>query len=405
MAEGKCTFFLASKNRKCKLDATPGTLFCGIHNPDTSNQRIPCPVNGNHTIFKNKLDEHLQVCPDLKHDPTRLPCYSQGIHVMKKTAAVVPQEHDSATKPEGATTTINEKLLSRIREASSTLEKHVIRVKYEEFRPDVTQVMEEMKSVSEKHTPQHVGLATIMHRLGVLQQSNVFVEMCAGKGGLAAFLKHQYFQDSPATRVIAIDRGSFRRKKDSQHHLERVRIDVADLDFGKLEGVGNDPSKNVVIFGKHACGAATDWTLRCVTESPNIQSNIVCIVIALCCHQLCDAQEYVRCVECLGVQSADEFDKLRHVTSWALESTTSSAGEREELGFMAKRVLNLGRAQHMMTKGYLCALVEYCDRGASKENVALVCVKSSVCSDESKLRELLTVGPEMERPKRPREEQ
>jgi hypothetical protein len=62
----------------CNVGRTPGSLFCGTHKPndedcgsratkkskykDVKVERIPCPLDPSHSIYKHDLDKHLKIC-------------------------------------------------------------------------------------------------------------------------------------------------------------------------------------------------------------------------------------------------------------------------------------------------------------------------------------------------------
>ena len=75
-----CMFWMARKRRYCGLNRTPGTMFCGVHMPDSEEmptttskrqrsrtaerrKRIPCPHDPNHSIFECNLAKHTLTCP------------------------------------------------------------------------------------------------------------------------------------------------------------------------------------------------------------------------------------------------------------------------------------------------------------------------------------------------------
>jgi hypothetical protein len=43
---GRCAFFVARKQRHCKMTVAPGLTFCGLHLAEATGQgepRVPCP--------------------------------------------------------------------------------------------------------------------------------------------------------------------------------------------------------------------------------------------------------------------------------------------------------------------------------------------------------------------------
>jgi hypothetical protein len=74
----QCHYFMEKKRRLCNVGRTPGSLFCGTHKPndedcgsrankkskykDLKVERIPCPLDPSHSIYKHDLDKHLKIC-------------------------------------------------------------------------------------------------------------------------------------------------------------------------------------------------------------------------------------------------------------------------------------------------------------------------------------------------------
>lgn len=66
-----CRYYVAQKRRYCKfklLNAHDG--YCSIHNTAGSgaSERIPCPIDGRHLIYKRDLDKHLLKCSRVLED-------------------------------------------------------------------------------------------------------------------------------------------------------------------------------------------------------------------------------------------------------------------------------------------------------------------------------------------------
>ena len=74
----QCMFYMAKKQRLCNVERCQGSLYCGNHRPaedGASNralkvskgksielERIPCPVDPTHTIYRHNLASHTAVC-------------------------------------------------------------------------------------------------------------------------------------------------------------------------------------------------------------------------------------------------------------------------------------------------------------------------------------------------------
>ncbi|GMI46353.1 hypothetical protein TrCOL_g3378 [Triparma columacea] len=80
----RCHSYHKRKSRFCRMHPLPGLNYCGTHRPSSSlsspltssssssssqsklNERVPCPLDPSHTVFKHKLTSHLKKCPKAK---------------------------------------------------------------------------------------------------------------------------------------------------------------------------------------------------------------------------------------------------------------------------------------------------------------------------------------------------
>jgi tRNA:m4X modification enzyme len=84
---GKCQFFLATKRRYCKFDATPGQQFCGNHvleGTGVGPKRVMCPY-GNHSVLESELKKHKAKCPTYRYWQAKQqqPCYLEDCNAGK----------------------------------------------------------------------------------------------------------------------------------------------------------------------------------------------------------------------------------------------------------------------------------------------------------------------------------
>jgi tRNA:m4X modification enzyme len=167
----------------------------------------------------------------------------------------------------------------------------------------------------------------------------VYVELGAGRGYLSYFLVDAY---GPAD-VLLVERKSYRFKAERSiaqqrgsgaaaagagagtaaaaaaaaavGSVGRLRVDIKDLDMTRVAAVAG---RDVVVTGKHLCGAATDLALRCcldtISNRRQTQSNntattadtnnnsenntlapfsVKGVAIATCCHHVCSWRTYV----------------------------------------------------------------------------------------------------------------
>lgn len=163
-------------------------------------------------------------------------------------------------------------------------------------------------------------------------------------------------------------------------------------------------------FGKHLCGAATDFTLRCAQQNLQHSTGVLRgLAIATCCHHRCTWQHYVNqpFFERLGF-SPEEFELISWMTGWALcgheappgattepQAATSpcfpaadgctdatepdvtdgggiSRSQRIDIGQKCKALIDQGRLEWLQESGFQAESVLYVPSDVSGENRLLV---------------------------------
>ena len=80
--EGRCNFFVATKNRHCKMLCLPNERYCGEHmneaTVDGGRRRVPCPLDPKHTVFEDYLQRHMAKCNS--RPAPKEPFYELGIN-------------------------------------------------------------------------------------------------------------------------------------------------------------------------------------------------------------------------------------------------------------------------------------------------------------------------------------
>jgi tRNA:m4X modification enzyme len=146
-----------------------------------------------------------------------------------------------------------------------------------------------------------------------------------------------------------------------------------------------------VAIAKHLCGGATDICLSSLTREDLLNVQPTGLLIAPCCHHSCDLRTYVnvKYLEELGLKQ-EEMKKLFAATMWAnsgainkkkleeMKELGIASKERTCMGFVAKRIINIGRLLYMQSKGYEVMLKKYCTLEYSPENLILICHKLSL---------------------------
>uniref|UniRef100_UPI00358FEDC4 tRNA:m(4)X modification enzyme TRM13 homolog isoform X5 n=1 Tax=Myxine glutinosa TaxID=7769 RepID=UPI00358FEDC4 len=213
-----------------------------------------------------------------------------------------------------------------------------------------------------KHLQQQASILGNLEHLALLRPGHCFVEFGAGRGHLAHWVQRALPADKHA-HFLLIDRSTARFKVDGKHkqgagEFERLQIDIQHLDLRKVPKI-SQKGFPVVGIGKHLCGSATDFALRCLAEQlPNLTnhvqsdlgvedprtedheswkagfgsqdlrsesrdqsrkgSSVAGLVIALCCHHRCRWRDYVgkEFFRARGLGSKD-FSRLCRLSSWA----------------------------------------------------------------------------------------
>ena len=170
---------------------------------------------------------------------------------------------------------------------------------------------------------------------------------------------------------------------------KRLNVDIKDLDLSKLTELENI---KCVAISKHLCGAATDISLRCILNHIESGGEMKGMVIALCCHHICNFGMYINQEYLLKHNiTATEFSFLSTLSSWATNGASKEVvgdpddeithwsklcyDERETFGLKCKRVIDMGRIEYLQQNGYKVELSYYVDKDKSLENLVLTAVK------------------------------
>uniref|UniRef100_A0A8C4X033 tRNA:m(4)X modification enzyme TRM13 n=1 Tax=Eptatretus burgeri TaxID=7764 RepID=A0A8C4X033_EPTBU len=308
----RCAFFVSHKHRLCKMIPSAGCRYCGEHaacEPDTTvgqqRKRIPCPLDPKHSVYADALQKHLKKCNSRERP---LPVY----YMKNINTEESDDEEDS--------------------DNNDTLP---------------------------LHTEEVAGLIAKIERFS---EGHCFVEFGAGRGHLAHWVQRALPANKRA-HFLLIDRSTARFKVDGKHkqgagEFERLKIDIQHLDLRKVPKICHEGFP-VVGIGKHLCGSATDFALRCLAEQlPNLTnhvqsdsgievpraedqdtwtagvgsqvlrsesqdwsrkgSSVAGLVIALCCHHRCRWRDYVgkEFFRARGLGCKD-FSRLCRLSSWA----------------------------------------------------------------------------------------
>ncbi|KAI8100004.1 methyltransferase TRM13-domain-containing protein [Halteromyces radiatus] len=432
----QCHYWIERKRRYCQLLAKATNKYCGEHmvvsdnnGVEESKRRVPCPFDPSHSVVQKDLEIHKTKCNARPRAPeshyalninTTLPLsqeeldFQQGIYSHKELKVqpwIARIQLDELSRSE-LDALINKVQLAYDSHVPSSIPKQVL--------SHQAIVIDGQSSKAIRHLHQQSSLLGHMLDCGMLDNKKAcFIEFGAGKGELSGHLKQALQEENGEATYILVDRKSVRNKYDRSllgtsernSKVQRIMIDIKDLQLGKIKSLQGDDNKNkpVVCLSKHLCGSATDITLKClmnyVAEEKAAGNGcpVSGIIIALCCHQMCRYEMYpnTKYLDSIGLSKL-EFDRLCKMTSWAIcgkrnvtdeseidhallleeEKEDEMGGhysgrdheEREEIGYKCKRVLDAGRLEYLEQHGFKPYLVYYVDKTSTLENCALIAV-------------------------------
>lgn len=409
---GKCGFFMDQKRRYCGMSTSQGALYCLEHfdgSVGSKTGRVPCPLDPNHTVWASNLSKHVKKCNKLKlkHMNDDEPFYVPDCNLL------------GGASPASISTQCDDDILQSIpiiRDIyANEFQEMVVQTKSNSFMEThrCSQVIS-----NKKHAIQQSSL--IQHLLdNELLLDTSFIEFGCGRAELSRYINQVVLNGLNETQQLPqftlIDRASNRMKFDSKFkddykelsagshvagHIftKRCKIDIKDLKIDPLV----ENNRDYVAVSKHLCGVATDLTLRCIANSTtlNEHARLKGLCIAMCCRHVCDADQYVNRLyietflekysKDTSVNYNSFFTSLRKICSWATSGrregsdendtnghfTNLSISQREQLGQMARRIIDEGRKNwlqdHLKVGGYKVELIKYVPSDVSLENVAMI---------------------------------
>ncbi|RWR94504.1 tRNA:m4X modification enzyme TRM13 [Cinnamomum micranthum f. kanehirae] len=468
--EKRCNFWLAKKKRFCANSPLSDSLFCGNHKPGSEEVRVPCPIDPSHSILQENLDAHVKRCPMQKQVRAlqMQPFFKKGVNCGKddEVEGLSSKSTEAKISCSGP--------YSESSEITSEMKRNAI---YQMSKPEFSGLLKKIQSIhisicsniqdsyaipeacdrwlknqgdrqlpfQEKHVLQQASILGNLEAFGIIGNSHDFddqeadehlccddssrgkietppvIEFGAGRGYLTQMLADCY----GIQKVFLVERRSYKLKADrslrqkQQMILERLRIDIEDLNLDAIESLRGVP---YLAIGKHLCGPATDLTLRCclpkrcsedgVLSSSNC--NLKGLALATCCHHLCQWKHYInkRFFSDLGI-SKEDFHAITWFTSWAVDADHGSilsdvvnhglhkhnmdpslscenrdsdvgvtgveeivrnmkAVDRAVLGLICKEIIDIGRLMWVKEHGLEAQLVKYVPSNISPENHLLV---------------------------------
>lgn len=340
--DDRCQYFLEKKRRFCSMQRKKNEKYCLEHmihdesSPSSAqDQRIRCPLDGTHSVWKKDLEFHLRKCnakPKEVHDPwyhlnknIRLtnddkheftPCTLSEVELYKK---YIPLVQDTQFED-----------LELKNTSHSALDVHLEGLK------------------NQKHILQQSSLIGHLRDFNMLSTNNYYMEYGCGKGELSKYVNECALHDMNSNSSEGygygfIDRGVNRMKVDSKIVKEcelrgvkplmrRSRIDIKDLDVNEFLKFGDDTPGKIVVISKHLCGAATDLTLKSLLNS-NVFENghFKGLLIAMCCRHVCDYEQLLpqsrEYLASKGFAGEEALQALRKMVSWAISGSREREGK------------------------------------------------------------------------------
>lgn len=440
-----CQFFVKRKKRYCRLTPAKNEIYCGEHLPVTDlsqqsvnaqdsaddaakkrNARVPCPLNPKHTVCARKLHKHLKICNSLvKNCPDYI---VSGLNA--------GSEEIESNLADFKLTDVDAQTIDKIVEKINKLyAMYKIDEKIDELTASHPLLEPELSNNEYGHeTLRHlIQTSTILAYLNHFQlfdDHTSYVEYGAGRGQvsywLAKVIKNNY--PNSHSNVLLIDRAAVRYKKDNKlnedeaHAVQRVRADIADFDISKHHLI--QTARKIVGLGKHLCGAATDFAIRCSIHGNNVaQANgngpkTIAIIIALCCHHRCEwkhligkeffieneisVREFIIITKMVGWAICgtgmsrarrNEIEKKRNDASLTISNDTNTTvqingdadrqqpstkrdrHERKSIGQKCKRLIDYARIRYLEQNGFQCSLKKYVSSDITLENICLVAIQ------------------------------
>lgn len=398
----RCEYIIENKKRRCGMMQQKGYKFCLAHmkhdSQQSSEDRIPCPLDPKHSVWVKDLKLHLKKCnarPAEEHEEWYEFKYNAFLrNLMKDT------KHDHTYGCENIEE--SEELIEEVVKLLQEYDEIAERPKDMIRQHSGLETRLEQKE-NKKHILQQSSIAGILHELNLLSADNFYVEFGCGKGDLSRSINACIMAEIGALPVNAttygfgfIDRGSNRMKVDNKiisdcgKHgvtavVKRSRIDIEHLVLDKfLESV--DP-KSVVGISKHLCGVASDLTLKCILNLSSTIRKFNGMVVAMCCRHVCDYEQLLPesrdYLSTHGITDASKFKALKKIVTWAVCGTTTEQEvangfkRKEELGLVARLLIDNSRvyAVNKAMPEFHAELVRYTDKSVTMENHSLQIVR------------------------------
>lgn len=384
-----CEYVLPKKNRRCKMMRKKDVKYCSehmIYDEKFQSERIPCPLNPNHSIWKKELEQHLLKCNNRPKEATES-WFDLNCNIDLKGATKFELEHEEE----------NDELMKKYITVLEELDYNPLEFKV--FHHDGLKSRLDEKT-NQKHPIQQNSLIANLKNRQLLNESFFYLEFGCGKGELLRYLNQCILQQNPSESSTygfgLIDRGKNRMKADSKivqdcenvtltPQIKRSKIDIKDLNLDKF--ISDLKIDKVVGISKHLCGAATDLTLKLILNSSILDNNqFGGVLIAMCCRHACSLDQLLpqsrQYLYDKGFKTVESFNILKKLVSWALDKKNENEvdkyglnfQQREKIGLIARRVIDESRVHALRTvlgDQYNIEMFWYVEKDITLENVCL----------------------------------
>lgn len=354
-------------------------------------ERIPCPVDPSHTIYKHNLSVHVKKCNRKKQaqelDQQQyycLDCNARGdsdliSEEVKLTLSVDSQVSSAA-------------LLKKVRECYDRLVRRHIEYSVSTVDADSALDTKLLKILSGdqtakkrvRHAEQDIHLVHEMVDYELIKNSSVcrkeqnydtdyatFVELGAGKGLLgmavvsaathsptddadsaakAQSIEDHQENDRATVSLVMIERAGNRKKIDRYlktmkgiDQVHRIKMDIRHVYLPGLPTLHASSSNtsastnHVVLIAKHLCGVASDFAIKSAFPLANSSTKhqegfARCgLAIATCCHHACQFEDYVG-KDWLASQglSRHDFEQMKSWSGWATSHARNETGAESD---------------------------------------------------------------------------
>lgn len=389
----QCQFFIKLKNRNCSMSRKAENKFCAEHSTTTIEDRVPCPKDPSHSVWKKNLSKHLKKCNASKDTVIREKCFEENLNAEELdelVLKVVLQDHRDEFMA----------FIDRINTKYGEIIKEELQLKDSfETEDSLNSRFEEL--TNQKHIIQQSSIISHLKTHGILSgDRELILEFGCGKLELSRYVNKFLNSKERFPNYLLIDRASPRLKYDTKFvkdytasggqeeefktQVQRYKIDIKDLALDKAIDTSYD---KMFAISKHLCGVATDLTLRCCLNSVKFSSTDRVIAIAMCCRHCCvydqllpESKQYLSRFDITRYEFENYLIKL---TSWAtcgkrenqLEQhfTNLTYEERLAVGLKARRIIDESRRFAMESHGYKTELCRYVKDDISLENSLMIC--------------------------------